>query len=105
MSSQREIRRARAIKADFENDPQKRFHMEGFHGKGGQGSIFKFKYVQPGSSAPVARSMVIKIEGSGAGVGPGLETEKAILKVRYIPFYLQERDKRKHDAATDLEKN
>ncbi|KAI1454256.1 kinase-like domain-containing protein [Annulohypoxylon moriforme] len=73
-------RQWRRIKRYFDADPRRRFRLEGFHGRGGQGSVYKVKYVRPGTSSDTARALVLKIaDPERSSDVQGLRREKEIL--------------------------
>ncbi|KAI2465731.1 hypothetical protein F4781DRAFT_408091 [Annulohypoxylon bovei var. microspora] len=74
-------RQWRRIKRYFDADPQRKFRLEGLQGRGGQGSIYKVKFVAPGTSIDTARALVVKIADPERGSDvEGLKKEKEILQ-------------------------
>ncbi|KAI1205327.1 uncharacterized protein F4807DRAFT_288299 [Annulohypoxylon truncatum] len=70
------------LKRYFDADPQRKFRLEGLHGRGGQGSIYKVKFVAPGTNIESARALVVKIADPERGSDvAGLRREKDILMV------------------------
>ncbi|KAI0126387.1 hypothetical protein BJ170DRAFT_723817 [Xylariales sp. AK1849] len=73
--------RKRRLEEYFEHDRKKRFHLEGYHGKGGQASVFKIKYVRPGGDSDITRSLVVKLADPTTNADvEGLKRERDLLQ-------------------------
>jgi hypothetical protein len=70
----------------FQGDTEGRFQLEQPHGRGGQASIWKVKYVEPGSSSTLPqreRFLVVKLaDPARRSDVEGITSERAILEVR-----------------------
>ncbi|KAI1390340.1 kinase-like domain-containing protein [Hypoxylon trugodes] len=73
------------IRSFFESDLKQRFYLEKFHAKGGQGGVYKVKYVSSSVKASNQRLLVLKIADPQRGSDvEGLRREAIILKgLRY----------------------
>ncbi|KAI1758779.1 kinase-like domain-containing protein [Hypoxylon sp. FL1150] len=72
--------RVATIETYFANDSEARFRLEGQIGKGGQGTIYKLKYLKPRAGS-LSRSLVVKIADPAKGSDvEGLAREKRILQ-------------------------
>lgn len=87
--------RRKQLEKYFEGDSEGRFHLEQPHGRGGQASVWKIKYVEPGSSGARAqgeRFLVVKLADPARGSDvEGVTIERAVLEVRVATNLQEER--------------
>ncbi|KAI0025993.1 kinase-like domain-containing protein [Xylariomycetidae sp. FL0641] len=76
-----ELRReGRRIRRFFQRDKVRRFYLEGVYNHSGQGTVYKVKWVQPGTNPDHGRAMVMKLTDESRGDSEGLRVEEQTLQ-------------------------